>query len=159
MCKHLSANWFPTLFSLWALCRSALFLKADHALAASFLDNSSGHLSLKHTPDFPTTASWPWLTAYNKLVQLLVHLDNALNRLSPNRGAAYWGWFLQNAQYPVTSHTDTLNPLVQKGSQLFNKKILYSLFMFESLHFLQFYTTAVVTKSWIMGPSKKFWNC
>lgn len=58
MCKHLSADWFPLFFSRWAPYKSALCSNADHAdFFPPRQSDSSGHLSLKRTPDFPTPAS------------------------------------------------------------------------------------------------------
>lgn len=103
--ERLSANWLPIFFSHWALHKSAFCLNSDHALTFSFLDNasSSGHLSLKHTPDFPISASWLWL--YWLLLQQTGAITSLprqwIKQVSPNMAAVYLCWFWENTQYPV----------------------------------------------------------
>lgn len=88
----------PYSFLLWALQKSALCSNGDHVLTSSFLNNhsSSGHLSLKHTPDFPIPASWPWLYWLYLLQQTgtITGLPRQwMKQVSPDMPAVYLGWF------------------------------------------------------------------
>lgn len=129
MCKHLSANWLPVCFSLWALDTSALCLTGDHALTSSFLDNCLlldifllnvllTSLYLLHDCDF---------------IGYLLPQTGAIRQISPNMAAVHQGWFLGNTQYPVTCWHST--NLLQKGPKMFNRKILHSLGTFDFFAF------------------------
>lgn len=140
--KHLSANWFPISFSLWARHKSARCLNGDQALTSFFLNNhsSSGRLSLKHTPDFPIPASWLWL------YWLLVTTNwcnyrlprQWIKQVSPNMAAVYLRWFWGNTGdsgriHSIQSEIDT--QFTTQVSQLFSMKILYSVGMFDFFAF------------------------
>lgn len=111
MCKHLFVNWFSIFFLLWALQKSALCSNGDHVLTSSFLNNhsSSGHLSLKHTPDFPIPASWPWLYWLYLLQQTgtITGLPRQwMKQVSPDMPAVYLG---DSKGITVSSQILTLN--------------------------------------------------
>lgn len=129
MCKHLSANWFPVFFSLWALYTSALCLHGDHALTSSSLDNRL-LLDICLLNILPTS---PYLLHDCDFTGYLLPQTGAIKRVSPNMAAVHLGWFLENTQYPVTCWHST--NLLQKGPKIFNMKILHSLGTFDFFAF------------------------